>query len=178
MEDKFLELNKKVKNLILSNTGVDINIDSRKRNIVELRALYFTIIKSIDKKQSLEYLGSTVNRDHASVLHNLKKYPTHEKYNPILRPLRYKITSLFVIDDEIEDDQDTCFKQIDFLKKLNSKLIDRLNNKNEEEIAKKEGYEVINNLNQLLLDTIGTELHDLMIFRLESIYNMNSKLKK
>jgi hypothetical protein len=177
MEDKFLELNRKVKNLILSNTGVDINIDSRRRNIVELRGLYFTIIRSIDKKQSLQYLGSTVNRDHASVLHNLKKYSTHEKYNPMLRPLRYKITSLFTIDDEKEDDQDTYLKQIDFLKKINSKLIDRLNDKTEEELAKKEGYEVINNLNQLLLDTKGTELHDLMILRLKSIYSMNSKLK-
>jgi hypothetical protein len=179
MEDKILELNKKVIDLILTNTGVDVRTDSRKRNIIELRSLYFTIIKVVDKKQTLEFLGNSVNRDHSSVLHNLKTYPVYERYNPILKPLKHKILSFFTINDEKEDVQDSYSNQIDFLKRLNSKLIDRINQKQEEvKFIQSKDYEVIDKLNQLLLDTEGTELHDLMKYRLEALYNMNSKLKQ
>lgn len=179
MENKKLELNEKIIDLILSNTGIDVRIDNRKREVVELRALYFVIVKIIDKKQTLELLGSTVNRDHSSVLHNIKKYKVHEKYNPMLKSLKHKILSFFTVDGQKEDMQDSYSNQIDFLKRLNSKLIDRINQKQEEvKFIQSKGYEIIDKLNQLLLDTEGTELHELMKYRLEALYNMNSKLKQ
>ncbi len=49
-----------LKQLVKEVTGVDINQQSRKREIIEARAIYYKILKQIDKKKSLQSIGASV----------------------------------------------------------------------------------------------------------------------
>ncbi len=50
---------------------LDITRNTRKRNYVEARAMYYKIVRD-NTRLSLEAIGKTVNRDHASVFYGIK----------------------------------------------------------------------------------------------------------
>lgn len=52
------------------------NLKSRKREFVQVRQVYFYIKKSITK-ESLEKIGSFLEKDHATVLHSLTQVNNH-----------------------------------------------------------------------------------------------------
>ena len=73
---------KEIKELVEGELGYRINVDSRKRDIVYGRAIYFRICKD-RTNLSLKKIGETLNKDHASVLHSIKNiFPAFEMYNP------------------------------------------------------------------------------------------------
>ena len=60
-------------NSISKTSGIDIAEKTRRREVVWLRNIYFYFAKK-HTKASLEKIGKLVNRDHATVLHGIKKY--------------------------------------------------------------------------------------------------------
>ena len=73
---------KEIKELVEGELGYRINVDSRKRDIVYGRAIYFRICKD-RTNLSLKKIGQTLNKDHASVLHSINNiFPAFEMYNP------------------------------------------------------------------------------------------------
>jgi hypothetical protein len=71
-----------IKDLVENELGYRINVNSRKRHIVYGRAIYFKICKD-RTNLSLSRIGETLNLNHATVLHSLKKiFPSFELYNP------------------------------------------------------------------------------------------------
>lgn len=84
---------KEIKELVEGELGYKINIDSRKRHIVYGRAIYFKICKD-RTNLSLKEIGQTLNQDHATVLHCIKKiFPTFEMYNPKYMEIYNRIIS-------------------------------------------------------------------------------------
>ena len=83
----------KIKNLILLKLGIDITEKSRKREIVEARALFFYIMKRIEPRTTYTELGNYCNILHCSVIYALKNYETYEKYNYTLSLLRHAHSS-------------------------------------------------------------------------------------
>jgi hypothetical protein len=61
----------KVKEIINEELGVNIDKNVRKRNYVEARALYYTILKN-STNLTLSQIGNIVNKNHATVLHGIK----------------------------------------------------------------------------------------------------------
>lgn len=53
---------------------IDLSTKSRKRDIVEKRFIAFKITKELCNNVTLERIGKAYKRDHASVLHGLKKF--------------------------------------------------------------------------------------------------------
>jgi predicted DNA-binding protein YlxM (UPF0122 family) len=75
---------KEIKKLVEGELGYRININSRKRDIVYGRAIYFKICKD-RTNLSLKKIGETLNQDHATVLHSIRNiFPTFEMYKPNL----------------------------------------------------------------------------------------------
>jgi hypothetical protein len=73
---------KEIKELVEGELGYRINVNSRIRSIVYGRAIYFKICKD-RTNLSLKQIGQTLNQDHATVLHSVKKiFPTFAMYNP------------------------------------------------------------------------------------------------
>lgn len=171
-----LELKKAIKEI----TGVDINEVSRKREIIEARAIYYKVLKQIDKKKSLKSIGASVGKDHATVLHSLNNYNMFEQFNPTLKLFRKQILQklnhkdfesiLEMTKDEIITDLHIqALKQneeIENLKETINKLKEPRNN-----------YNIITNIETLLLDTEGSEQQKIIIERLQAVYRMNKNIK-
>ncbi len=164
-----LQLKKAIKEV----TGVDVNQVSRKREIIEARAIYYKILKQTDKKKSLQSIGDTVGKDHATVLHSLKNYDMFEQFNPTLKEFRKEILSKLNLD--------TFKSSIDINKdeeiyNLNLQII-KLQEQINEQQKPRNKYNIVNNIENLLLETEGTEQQKIIIERLQAVYKMNRNLK-
>ena len=74
----------KLKLLINEELGVDLDENTRKRNVVEARALYFTILKNTTNL-TLAKIGAMVDKDHATVLHGIKNLQDWMQQNHYLQ---------------------------------------------------------------------------------------------
>src|SRR6056300_2003573 len=60
-----------IKTKVENHFGFFINVRSRKRHLVDARKIYFGLCRNFTKK-SLAEIGRSVERDHASALHNIR----------------------------------------------------------------------------------------------------------
>ena len=154
----------KIKELILKELRVDISEQSRKREIIEARALYFYLVRKIYTKRSLQSIAADFDMNHATVVHALKNFPIYENYNTKILDCKNLILHLLGVDVEQEMTEEDKFKK---------KLHDM-----EQELNKpRYEYKIIENLNNLLEATKGTEQHDLITLRLEAFYTMNHNIR-
>lgn len=153
MEEKIIEI-------IKEELGLDVTQESRKREIIEARALYFYLLKRLYPKRTLQSIGDTLNKNHATIIHSLKNYKMYEEYNSKLFDTKNLILHLFGEQPEEQSE----------LMKFKKKVFD-LENK------PKPRYEIIENLYNLLVDTEGTEQHNLITLRLEAFYGMNKNIR-
>jgi hypothetical protein len=168
-----------LKKAIQEITGVDINEVTRKRETIEARAIYYKVLKQIDKKKSLKSIGASVGKDHATVLHSLKNYDMFEQFNPTLKLFRKQIMQRlnYATPDILDMTKDELIQslQIDVMK-LNEE-IENL----QETITKlqkpRNNYNIVNNIQELLLETEGKEQQELIIERLQAVYRMNRNIK-
>lgn len=169
-----------LKGLIKDITGVDINQVSRKREIIEARAVYYKILKQIDKKKSLKSIGASVGKDHATVLHSLKNYDMFEQFNPTLKLFRKQILQRlnYASGEQILDISKN--ELIDSLQLDIMKLTDEIENLQQTitNLQKpRNKYKIVNNIETLLLETEGKEQQEIIIERLQAVYRMNKNIK-
>jgi hypothetical protein len=170
-----LELKKAIQEI----TGVDINEVTRKRETIEARAIYYKVLKQIDKKKSLKSIGASVGKDHATVLHSLKNYDMFEQFNPTLKLFRKQILQRlnYATPDILDMTKDELIQsiQIDVMK-LNEEIANL-----QETITNlqkpRNNYNIVNNIQQLLLETEGTEQWQIIVERLQALYRMNRNIK-
>lgn len=175
-----MEITERLKEIILKETDIDVSKNSRKHNIIEARALYFYLIKHFKPKMTLQEIAESVNKNHATVIHSLNNYEMYEKFNRDLRSLRNIIVN--EIDEQnVLNTEDNELLKLELKKKnlrvseLEIQLEETNLRINKLEKAAYE-YKIINNLNNLLNKTKDTEHHNVMILRLEAIYDMNMKV--
>ena len=169
-----------LKKVIQEITGVDINEVSRKREIIEARAVYYKILKQIDKKKSLKSIGASVGKDHATVLHSLNNYDMFEQFNPTLKLFRKQILQRlnYASTEQILDmskDELINSLQIDIMK-LNDE-IENLQQTITNLQKPRNNYNIVNNIQQLLIETEGTEQWQIITERLQALYKMNKNIK-
>ena len=91
----------KFKKIIELETGVNVEIVSRKRNFVEARAMYYKLLRDVSN-MTLQAIGDTVNKDHATIIHSLNSVDDWMRYDRKLAD-RYK-NILYAIDKIDETD--------------------------------------------------------------------------
>jgi hypothetical protein len=170
-----LELKKAIQEI----TGVDINEVTRKRETIEARAIYYKVLKQIDKNKTLKAIGASVGKDHATVLHSLKNYDMFEQFNPTLKLFRKQIMQRlnYATPDILDMTKDELIQslQIDVMK-----LNDEVSNLQETitNLQKpRNNYNIVNNIQQLLIETEGTEQWQIIVERLQALYKMNRNIK-
>jgi len=175
-----MEITQKIKEIIKQETNIDVSKASRKHNIIEARALYFNSLRYFNPKMTLQDMADSVNKNHATVIHSLNNYPMYERYNNRLKFLKQTIINQ-IDEDNILNTEDNELLRLEIKKKnlaiseLEIKLEEKDLKINNLEKARYE-YKVIEQLNNLLHQTKGTEHHELIILRLESMYDMNTKV--
>lgn len=174
------QITSQLKKVIKEITGVDINEVSRKREIIEARAVYYKILKQIDKKKSLKSIGASVGKDHATVLHSLNNYDMFEQFNPTLKLFRKQILQRlnYASGEQILDMSKN--ELIDSLQLDIMKLTDEIENLQQTitNLQKpRNKYKIVNNIETLLLETEGKEQQEIIIERLQAVYRMNKNIK-
>jgi hypothetical protein len=168
-----------LKKAIQEITGVDINEVTRKRETIEARAIYYKVLKQIDKKKSLKSIGASVGKDHATVLHSLKNYDMFEQFNPTLKLFRKQIMQKlnYATPDILDMTKDELIQslQIDIMK-LSSE-IENLQETITNLQTPRNNYNIVNNIQELLLETEGTEQWQIIVERLQALYKMNKNIK-
>lgn len=168
-----------LKKAIQEITGVDINEVTRRRETIEARAIYYKVLKQIDKKKSLKSIGASVGKDHATVLHSLKNYDMFEQFNPTLKLFRKQIMQRlnYATPDILDMTKDELIQslQIDVMK-LSSE-IENLQETITNLQKPRNNYNIVNNIQQLLIETEGTEQWQIIVERLQALYKMNRNIK-
>jgi hypothetical protein len=169
-----------LKKAIQEITGVNVNEVTRKRETIEARAIYYKVLKQIDKKKSLQSIGASVGKDHATVLHSLKNYDMFEQFNPTLKLFRKQILQRlnYASPEHILDmtkDELIQSLQIDVMKLTNEivNLQETITNLQKP----RNNYKIVNNIETLLLETEGKEQQEIIIERLQAVYRMNKNIK-
>ena len=172
-----MEITERLKEIILQETGEDINIKTRKKNTVEIRSLYCTILKQLKPHKTLQSIGETIDLNHATIIHALRMYEVYSKDNKDLKAIKDTILSHFIkVDKQIEEltETEALQQQINTLRFNNNELKNELKKQQQ---TKKYNYEIIENLNNLLEDTIGTMQYEIINDRLQAFYRMNKNIK-
>ena len=73
-----------IKKLVEQYYELDITSQTRKRKYVEARAMYYRLVRD-NTRLSLECIGKTVSRDHASVLHGVNTLSDWVETDPTIR---------------------------------------------------------------------------------------------
>jgi hypothetical protein len=173
-----MEITERLKEIIKQETNTNIDIRTRKREVIELRALYCNILKQLKPNKTLQAIGDTLELNHATVIHALKNYKMYEEYNPELKKFKNTILSYFTIDNEAELKE---LSEIDKVKQQLYKLTfenDKLKKEIKEQMERPRfEYKIIDDLNNLMNNTKGTIQFDLIQDRLEAFYKMNNNIK-
>jgi len=100
------EIKTKILNTIKKVTGVDITTKTRKYEFIEARMIYYKLLR--DRGYSLQEIGDTLDKNHATVLHginvfnDIKDYDKDlmEKYSAAIQLLAGEKISKYVTADE------------------------------------------------------------------------------
>lgn len=172
-----MEIIERLKEIIKQETGEDINIKTRKKNTIEIRSLYCTVLKQLKPNKTLQSIGETLDLDHSTIIHALKMYEVYAKDNKDLVVIKDIILSHFInVDKKIEEltETEALQQQLNALRFNNNELKNELKKQQQ---TKKYEYEIIENLNNLLQETKGTMQHTLIQDRLEAFYKMNKNIR-
>jgi len=177
---------KKIIEIVEKITGINIIKESRIRETVEARALYYIIAKTIYPNITLEKIGKPLNKKHCSVRHLLLNYNMYEQHNPILKKQFKQI--LYALDYKSEENI-SDEKKDELIEKLKFKLfiLDKENKEQLEKLKtqkqliqdlrqKKYEYPIISMITELIKEKAGTEYEEALIDKLNAFYNINNKL--
>ena len=167
-----MEITERLKEIIKLETDTNINLRTRKREIVEIRSLYCSILKQLKPNKTYQSIGNSIELNHATIIHAVRMYDIYEKSNPELKRLRNKILSNFI---EIEQSQNTDEENEMYNLRFNNVSL----TKQIKELQDKPQYEnkTIDKLNKLMEQYEGTEQKQIITDRLEAFYKMNNNLK-
>ena len=122
-----------IKQIVENYFEISISRNTRKRQYVEARAIYFKLCREFTQL-SLEQIGKSVNRDHASVLHGVKSINTwvqvDKRMNNNMRILKNKIVNYQKEKDEtVELNESIVLKYIQLKEqvKWQEEMIQKLN---------------------------------------------------
>ena len=84
---------KKIKNAVEKVTDLKIDKNTRQREYVMARCLYFHFARELTKKPYSE-IGATTGHHHASVLHALKSFDVHYRFSSFFKQSYHELTEI------------------------------------------------------------------------------------
>jgi hypothetical protein len=156
-----------IKNLIEKELGARIDTPSRKRELTYGRAIFCKVARECKvgmRPLSLKDIGEVINRDHASVLHNINTVFNYAVQEHGFMELYETLRHMFVRDDVEEIDPNAIFDRITFLENCVSDLESRLA---KSEMKNGKFSSVTKNLSEQELE----EIYELVDLRTRAIKN-------
>ena len=120
IEDKL----ERIKNLIIIESGVDITERSRERDIVEMRAVYYKILRDVHHF-SLTRIANSIGYNHATVLHALNNYDAWSSFSNNMVTCYNNVKEIISNDenqDSVYEDVMALRRRIEMLELSNQQL--------------------------------------------------------
>lgn len=127
---------------------VDLEVNNRKRGVVDARKIYSKILR--DNGYSYELIAETINKDHATIIHYIKNVDYLLSYDRLLRDKYIACKNIFSkkrksISEELKKDVDIYVTVIRLANELQEAVSSKKKILNEfvdyiEEYEKKNGY--------------------------------------
>lgn len=115
--------NKLVKEIVEDYYKLKIDSKTRQRKYVEARAVYYKLLRE-NSRMSLQAIGKTMNRDHATALHSIRKIKDWLEYDKQLRQdfntINDRLQKVIEVNPDIQVESIEGFYEIEY-KKLESK---------------------------------------------------------
>jgi len=115
--------NKLIKNLVEDYYKLKIDSKTRQRKYVEARAIYYKLLRE-NSRMSLQAIGKTMNRDHATALHSIRQIKDWLEYDKQLRQdfniINDRLQKVIEVNPDIQVESIEGFYEIEY-KKLESK---------------------------------------------------------
>ena len=172
-----MDITERLKEIILQETNTNIDIRTRKRNTIEIRSLYCTVLKELKPKKTLKSIGETIDLDHSTVIHALKNYKIYEEYNPELKNFKQTILSYFTMDETELKELTDIEKAKHVIHKLTLENYNLKKELKEQIETPRYEFKIIENLNNLLKETKETMQYEIINDRLQAFYRMNKNIR-
>jgi hypothetical protein len=114
----------RIKNLITIESGVDITERSRERDIVEMRAVYYKILRDVHHF-SLTRIANSIGYNHATVLHALNNYDAWSSFSNNMVTCYNNVKEIISNDenqDSVYEDVMALRRRIEMLELSNQQL--------------------------------------------------------
>jgi hypothetical protein len=114
----------RIKNLITIESGVDITDRSRERDIVEMRAVYYKILRDVHHF-SLTRIAKSIGYNHATVLHALNNYDAWSSFSNNMVTCYNNVKEIISNDenqDSVYEDVMALRRRIEMLELSNQQL--------------------------------------------------------
>jgi hypothetical protein len=122
---------KEIMNYVVDQTGLDIRDNTRKREYVYARSLYFKLARDYTSVP-LREIGESVGRDHAGVIHGVaKKFPEAYDYSPNIKDTYLRYVNFKKTGRMESDDVTILQQQLITLKNSNDEVLNIVNTLNE-----------------------------------------------
>ena len=93
---------------------VDLTLNNRKRETVDARKVYSKILR--DSEYSYEFIGKTINKDHATIIHYIKNIDHLLSYDQALKDKYIVCKNIFTgepVSSQVKKDVDIKEKLLD-----------------------------------------------------------------
>jgi hypothetical protein len=117
-----------IKDILINESGIDINIKTKKREVIEMRGLFYKVVKILKPNTTFGAIGGSVGFNHATVMHSLNMFDVYSTYNKELNRLkdvminRYKLEHKFYAITSIDDEIKRLEDQINLLREHKENL--------------------------------------------------------
>lgn len=87
-----------IKDLLIKESGIDVSKRTREREVIEMRGLFFNVVRTLKPTASLNSMGKSVGVHHATVMHSIAMFDVYSKYNKDLEKLKEIITKRYILE--------------------------------------------------------------------------------
>jgi hypothetical protein len=87
-----------IKDLLIKESGIDVSKRTREREVIEMRGLFFNVVRTLKPTASLNSMGRCVGVHHSTVLHSMSMFDVYSKYNKDLEKLKEIITKRYILE--------------------------------------------------------------------------------
>jgi len=147
----------------------DVDLSSSKRDTKHFRArsVFYKMCYNLCYKPTLQSIGDSVNRNHATVIHSIKTFENNLKFDPIMRDMYEKMN---VIHKQYEGEDLTIPALIKDNEILKQKIYEL--ESSEDKLKMVSDYEEISLLSDLV-DKLDEEERFLLLCKLDALYKLN-----
>lgn len=163
-----------IKDSVSKLFNVDLSSSKRDTKHFRARSVFYKMCYNLCYKPTLQAIGDSVNKNHATVIHSIKTFENNLKFDPIMRDMYDTIKKLHKYYEGEDVAIPELLKSNELLRNKLAELEESIEQNNIKVVSDYEEISLLNNL----LDKLDDDERFLLICKLDALYKLNkNKIK-